>query len=145
MQFLYYLVVAALPMGLVTAKAPATHLALATSPAKARLASSNPDSIYINPQVRPQFKGGEAAFRTYLAKNLRYPAQALREHITGKVYIRFIVSAEGRITDASMASGPGHGLNDEALRLVWLMPPWQPGQQDGHPVRVSCTLPITFQ
>ncbi len=104
-----------------------------------------PDSIFVNPDVRPQFTGSEAGLREYLMKNLRYPEQALRQHISGKVYVRFILSATGRVTDASVIRGPGSGLNEEALRLVWMMPTWQPARQRGQAVRVSCTLPITFQ
>lgn len=104
-----------------------------------------PDSIFVNPQVIPQFKGGEEALVGYMTKNMRYPEAAKFQRITGKVYVRFVVSAEGRITDATVAHGRGHGLDEEALRLVWLMPAWQPGRQQGHPVRVSCTIPIDFQ
>ncbi len=43
-----------------------------------------------------------------------------------------------------MVSGPGNGLNSEALRLVWLMPPWEPARVNGQPVRVACTVPISF-
>ncbi|QKG51523.1 energy transducer TonB [Hymenobacter sp. BRD67] len=157
-RFLYYLaIVVVFPAGRAAAQAPALRSLTAPSPAGSSVSAGgkvvpagsapvfNPDSIYVNPQVRPQFTGGDAAFRAYLAKNLRYPSEAMRQSIGGKVYIRFVVSAEGRVTDASTVSGPGHGLNEEALRLVWLMPAWQPGQQDGHPVRVACTIPITFQ
>ena len=103
------------------------------------------DSIFVNPDVRPQFAGGEAGLRAYLAKNLRYPDQALRQHVSGKVFVRFILSDTGRVTDATVVRGPGAGLNEEALRLVWLMPAWQPARQHSQAVRVSCTLPITFQ
>lgn len=103
------------------------------------------DSIFVNPEVRPQFMGGEAGLREYLRKNLRYPEQALRQHVSGKVYVRFILSAAGRVTDASVVRGSGTGLSEEGLRLVWMMPAWQPARQQGQAVRVSCTLPITFQ
>ena len=104
-----------------------------------------PDSIFVNPQVRPQFTGGDAALRAYLLKNLRYPEQARFQRVTGKVFVRFVLNAAGRITDASVVRGPGSGLNEEALRLVWLMPAWVPARQQGQAVRVSCTLPIEFQ
>ena len=140
--------------------------ARAQSPARLTLASSIPspasnasaaavvptpslavkaDSVFVNPEVRPQFTGGEAGLREYLMKNLRYPDQALRQHVSGKVYVRFILNAAGRVTDASVVRGPGSGLNEEGLRLVWMMPAWQPARQRGQAVRVSCTLPITFQ
>ena len=80
-----------------------------------------------------------------MTKNLHYPEIAKFQHIMGKVYVRFVVNAEGRIADATVVRGRGHGLDEEALRLVWLMPPWQPGRQQGNPVRVSCTMPIDFQ
>jgi len=103
------------------------------------------DSIFVNPDVRPQFVGGETALQDYLLKNLHYPSQAQRQHVTGKVFVRFILSATGRVTDASVVRGPGGGLNEEAVRLVWLMPLWQPAQQRGQPVRVVCTMPINFE
>jgi len=80
-----------------------------------------------------------------MAKNMHYPDAARLKKATGKVYIRFVLSAAGRVTDASLVRGPGSGLNEEALRLVWLMPPWQPGYQRGQAVRVVCTMPIEFQ
>jgi protein TonB len=105
----------------------------------------SPDSVFVNPDVRPQFVGGEAALQAYMAKNMRYPEVARQQKVTGKVYIRFVLSAAGRITDASFVRGPGSGLNEEALRLVWMMPAWQPGYQRGQAVRVVCTIPIEFQ
>lgn len=123
---------------------PAGH-ASATAAVPTPSLSFKSDSIFVNPEVRPQFAGGEAGLRGYLMKNLRYPDQALRQHVSGKVYVRFILSATGRVTDASVVRGPGGGLNEEGLRLVWLMPAWQPARQRGQAVRVSCTLPITFQ
>ena len=103
-----------------------------------------PDSIFINPQVLPQFTGGDDAFRAYLKKNLQYPAEALRQHITGKVMVSFVLSATGLVTYATVLKGPNKDLNAEALRLIWHMPPWQPARQHGQPVRVSCTIPVNF-
>jgi protein TonB len=113
--------------------------------APAAVVAFKPDSIFINPDVRPQFIGGAEALHTYMAKNMHYPEQAMKQKVAGKVYVRFVLSAAGRITDASVVRGPGSGLNEEALRLVWLMPPWQPGWQRGQAVRVVCTMPIEFQ
>lgn len=103
------------------------------------------DSVYINPEVRPQFVGGDKAFVAYLSKSIRYPEQALQRHVSGRVYVSFILSAQGKVQDAHVVRGPGNGLNDEALRLVWLMPLWEPGRVNGQPVRVACTIPISFK
>ena len=102
------------------------------------------DSVYINPEVRPQFAGGDKAFMAYLSKSIRYPQQALQRHISGRVYVNFTLNAQGKVQDAHVISGPGNGLNDEALRLVWLMPPWEPGRVNGQPVRVAGTMPTSF-
>jgi len=107
-------------------------------------AATRSDSVYVNPEVRPQFTGGDKAFVSYLSKSIRYPQQALQRHVSGRVYVNFILSAQGRVQDAHVVSGPGNGLNDEALRLVWLMPPWEPARVNGQSVRVACTVPISF-
>ena len=89
-------------------------------------AAINPDSVFVNPEVRPQFVGGDRAFAVYVGKSIRYPQQALNRRISGKVYISFTLSAQGKVQDAHVMSGPGNGLNEEALRLIT----W-----------ASCTLP----
>jgi protein TonB len=107
-------------------------------------AAINPDSVFINPEVRPQFVGGDRAFAAYVGKAIRYPQQALQRRVSGKVYVSFILSAQGKVQDAHVVSGPGSGLNEEALRLIWTMPAWEPARVNGQPVRVACTLPIAF-
>ena len=103
-----------------------------------------PDSVYINPEVRPQFVGGDKAFAEYLSKSIRYPKEALQRRVSGRVFVNFVLNAQGKVQDAHVVRGPGSGLNDEALRLVWLMPDWEPARVNGQPVRVACTVPISF-
>ena len=107
-------------------------------------AAINPDSVFVNPEVRPQFVGGDKSFAAYVGKSIRYPQMALNRRVSGKVYVSFTLSAQGKVQDAHVMSGPGNGLNEEALRLIWTMPPWEPGRANGQPVRVACTLPIAF-
>ena len=120
------------------------NVAAAPSPSAIAGPAIKPDSVFINPEVRPRFVGGDKAFMAYLGKNIRYPEQALQRRVSGRVYVNFILSAQGKVQDAHVVSGPGSGLNDEALRLIWLMPPWEPGRSNGQPVRVACTVPISF-
>ena len=103
-----------------------------------------PDSVYVNPEVHPKFVGGDKAFAAYLTKSIKYPQLAMQRKVSGRVMVNFVLNAEGRVQDAHVISGPGSGLNDEALRLVWLMPPWEPARVNGQPVRVACTVPISF-
>jgi len=125
-------------------KAQAGPNAQASVGAAVAQAAVKPDSVYVNPEVKPQFTGGNQAFAAYLSKYIRYPEQALQRHISGRVFVNFILSAQGKVQDAHVVSGPGNGLNEEALRLVWMMPPWEPGKVNGQPVRVACTVPISF-
>ncbi len=124
---------------------PAAPTATAVAPPAAPAPLFRPDSIFVNPQVLPQFTGGAAAFTAYLKKNLRYPAEALRQHASGKVMVSFVLGANGLVTYATVLRGPNKLLNEEALRLIWHMPAWQPARQHGQPVRVSCTIPVVFE
>ena len=94
--------------------------------------------------VMPVFTGGEKAYSDYLLKNAQYPAEALEKSLEGMVYVSFVVDEQGRVCDAEVAKGCGHGFDEEALRLVRLMPWWQPGQLAGQPARVAITLRIRF-
>lgn len=90
------------------------------------------------------FPGGETAYMAYLRKNARYPEQAQQAGLAGAVFVSFVVDETGRILDAQVLKGCGDGFDEEALRLVRLMPWWNPGRADGKPVRSGCTLRIRF-
>jgi protein TonB len=93
----------------------------------------------------PVFPGGDAAMHQFLAKKIVYPVAATQQNLSGTVYVRFVVDEQGRIRDAEVAKGCGHGFDEEALRVVRLMPWWTPGRVAGQPVRVQRTLPIIFR
>ena len=140
--FPFAILLGLLAMGRSRAQAGPTASVLPAPPAVP--AAVSPDSVYVNPEVRPRFAGGDKAFLAYLSKNIRYPQQALMRHVSGRVYVSFTLSATGKVQDAHVMRGPGNGLNEEALRLVWLMPNWEPARVNGQPVRVACTVPIAF-
>lgn len=100
---------------------------------------------FITAEVMPQFVGGEAALIRYLQKNLHYPPQALRNSVEGKVFISFVVQADGSIADVQVLKGLGYGTDEEASRVVKGMPAWTPGKQNKLPVAVRYNLPITFR
>lgn len=93
----------------------------------------------------PEFAGGQAALLRYLRDHLRYPSQALREGAEGRVFMSFVVRADGTIAEVSVLKGLGFGLDEEALRVVRQMPAWTPGYQAQRAVAVRFTLPITFK
>ena len=78
---------------------------------------------------------------SFIQKNLRHPYI----DAVGKVYVEFIVEADGRVTEARLKRGVAKALDDEALRLVSSFPNWEPGKLEGKPVRVLYTLPIFFK
>ncbi len=92
----------------------------------------------------PSFPGGEPAKLTFLANNLHYPELAQESGIRGTVYLRFIVKADGSVTDIKIIRGIGGGCDEEAIRVVKLMPKWVPGKQKGKNVDVLFTMPISF-
>ena len=92
----------------------------------------------------PEFPGGQLALRKYIAKNLKYPVIAQENGIQGKVYVQFVVSKTGAVTQAKVIRGVDPSLDKEALRVVNTLPKWKPGMQRGKSVAVSYTVPITF-
>ena len=96
-------------------------------------------------QVLPQPYGGEAAWAKFLQRNMRYPQQAIDAKAQGKVFLSFVVEKDGHISDIVVERGVGYGLDEEAVRVLKSAPAWKPGIQNGHPVRVKFTMPITFQ
>jgi len=93
----------------------------------------------------PQFKGGIGEFYKFVGENLKYPAQARRIGIGGKVFVHFIVDKDGGLSDIKVARGIGAGCDEEVLRILAMSPNWIPGKQRGNPVRVRMMLPITFR
>ena len=93
----------------------------------------------------PQFPGGAAALMQYLSKNIRYPEEAHKNNIQGRVIVNFIVETDGSITEAKVTRSIHPLLDAEALRVINAMPKWNPGMQGGKPVRVKYTVPVTFK
>jgi len=96
-------------------------------------------------EQKPEFNGGNEAMTSFLQKNLRYPSNASRAGIQGKVFVQFTVGSDGRIENVKAIKGIGFGCDEEAERVIKLMPAWKPGKQSGVPVKVRFTMPIVFQ
>lgn len=96
-------------------------------------------------EVMPQYPGGQIAMLKYIMENMKYPKQAMKEGIQGRVAVRFIVEKDGSISDVKPILSVHPLLNKEAVRVVKSMPKWTPGKQNGKPVRVRFNLPIMFK
>lgn len=92
----------------------------------------------------PEFKGGVTAFSQYLGKKVRYPANAVKNKIQGRVFLSFVVDKDGSLKDVKVVKSPDDELSAEAQRVLRESPQWVPGLQYGRPVRVSYTVPINF-
>lgn len=103
------------------------------------------DMVFDVVEVMPQFPGGQIAMLQYLMKNIKYPEQAMKEGIQGRVAVRFIVEKDGSISDVKPILSVHPLLNKEAVRVVESMPKWTPGKQNGKPVRVRFNVPVMFK
>ncbi len=99
---------------------------------------------YASIQKKPKFPGNRMEF---IRKNIDYPDIAVESGIEGIVYVEFTVERDGRITNIHVKRGKelGFGLAEEAVRIIKLMPKWQPGEINGHKVRVSFVQPFVFK
>lgn len=93
-------------------------------------------------EVKPEFPGGIDKFYNYVIRNFRAPEE---EGLKGKVYVTFVVEKDGSLTDIKVLRDIGFGTGAEAIRVLKKSPKWNPGVQNGKPVRVLYSLPITIQ
>ena len=102
------------------------------------------DQIFNIVEQQAEFKGGMKKFYEYVFKKMKYPPQARRMGIEGKVYVQFVVERDGSITDVQAIRGIGAGCDEEAMKCIKESPKWNPGKQRGRAVRVRMVIPITF-
>lgn len=123
-------------------------LSLSIGPVQAFLPEddfSSPDSVvYVVTDVRPSFGRGPADLSKFLLENLNYPDEAYEKKVTGNVYVRFVIEADGSISHVSVNRSSSPLLNDEAIRLIKSMPRWNPGKIAGKPVRTLYGFPLQF-
>lgn len=108
---------------------------------------SNKDNseVFTTVEHNPEFPGGISNMYRYIGENIMYPSAAQKANIFGKVFLKFIVEADGSIGEIQTLKGIGGGCDEEAIRVISQMPKWQPGIQNGKPVRVYYTMPINFR
>ena len=95
-------------------------------------------------EVNPDFEGGPRAMFQFLADNIQYPKKSRRNGEEGIVYVGFVIDKTGDVVDVKVKRGVSPLIDEEAMRVVKLMPKWKAGKQDGAFVRVAFTLPIKF-
>lgn len=93
----------------------------------------------------PEYDGGLSSFYKYVRKKMKYPTQARKMGVEGKVFIEFIIDKTGALTEVKVIKGIGAGCDEEALKVIKNSPAWIPGKQRGKPVKVKMVLPIIFR
>lgn len=103
------------------------------------------EELYSAVEVMPEFKGGVQEMFKFINKNQKYPEKEKSAKITGKCVVRFVVEASGKISNPQIFESSGNeNLDKEAIRVVSIMPVWEPGKQKGKPVPVNFNLPFRF-
>jgi len=101
--------------------------------------------IYDFADPEAEFPGGPAAMQMWISKNIQYPKKALDGNISGKVYVQFIVEKTGKLSNITIMRSPHELLSTEAIRLMKLMPKWEPGRIGDDAVRMKFALPLNFR
>jgi RNA polymerase sigma factor (sigma-70 family) len=96
-------------------------------------------------EVKPSYPGDMDAFWTFLIRNMHYPESAEADSIEGRVIVQFVVEKDGSLSNFDIVQSPDDRLSEEALRVLHLMPRWQPAQQKGRNVRSRYKVPIMFR
>lgn len=118
---------------------------LSTVSAQKTVVSKKNQKVYDVVEQMPEFPGGMVAFMDYLIQNMKYPEDAEKQKVEGHVIARFIVETDGSISDVNVVKQVFPSLDAEAIRVLQAMPKWTPGKQNGKPVRVKYTVPVTFK
>jgi len=108
--------------------------------------SKSKDNRFESTEVMPEFPGGIDSLMAFISRNFKYPEEARKNKISGRVLISFIVNVDGKLSDIKALLPKerqlGYGLEEEGIRVVSIMPDWIPGNQRGVPIKVRYTLPF---
>jgi TonB family protein len=117
-----------------------------TAPVRFSIASaqSGSDPVFTSVEQVPEFKDGLEAFGKFLAINIKYPKAARDNNVQGRVIITFVVEKDGSLSNMKVVRGIGSGCDEEAVRVLSISPAWKPGIQNGKPVKVQYSVPISF-
>ena len=118
---------------------------LTTVSAQKTVVAKKNQQVFDVVEKMPEYPGGQAALFEYLQKNVKYPADAEKKKVEGRVLVTFVVNTDGSITDIEVVRKTFPSLDAEAVRVISGMPRWKPGEQKGQKVRVKYTVPLSFR
>lgn len=100
---------------------------------------------YGDEPTMPTYKGGNEAMGQFMVDNIKYPKDAIKEGISGTVYVKLVIKKDGSVSDVTVKKGVHKLLDDEAVRVIKMMPKWNPGKKNGKVVDVEIVLPVKFK
>ena len=103
------------------------------------------EEIFKSVEQMPTFPGGDAALMKYLSSHINYPAMAQENGVQGRVVVQFVVTKTGKVGEVKVVRSVDKDLDREAVRVCKSLPNFVPGRQNGQPVNVWYTLPVTFK
>lgn len=118
---------------------------LMTAHAQKTVVSQTNQKVFDAVEQMPEYPGGMQAMMEFLQTNMKYPEDAAKQKVEGRVMVQFVVETDGSITDVHVAKQVFPSLDAEAIRVVQAMPKWTPGMDKGRVVRVKYNLPIVFR
>ena len=107
--------------------------------------STAKEEVFMVAEQMPEFPGGMKELLKFLQDNLKYPENAMKNNVQGRVIVQFVVEKDGTLTEFKVARSVDPDLDAEALRVLQTMPKWKPGMQRGEVVRVKYTVPVSFK
>lgn len=109
------------------------------------MAQSQDSEVFSTCEVMPSYPGGDMAMMKFLCDNMKYPQEAQTQKKQGRVVVQMVVQKDGSLADFKVQKSVDPFLDAEALRVAKLMPKFTPGKQNGKPVNVRYSIPITFR
>lgn len=103
------------------------------------------EEVLTHVEQMPKFPGGDAELYKFISNNLNYPAMAIENNVQGRVVVQFVVTKDGSIGNVKVVRSVDRDLDNEAIRVCKKLPKFIPGKQNGQPVNVWYTLPVTFK
>lgn len=118
---------------------------LMTANAQKTVVSQTDQKVFDTVEQMPEYPGGMQAMIEFLQTNMKYPEDAAKQKVEGRVMVEFVVETDGSVSDVHVAKQVFPSLDAEAIRVVQAMPKWTPGKKKGKVVRVKYNLPIVFR
>ena len=118
---------------------------LISAHAQKTVVSQTNQKVFDTVEQMPEYPGGMQAMIEFLQTNMKYPEDAEKQKVEGRVMVQFVVETDGSISDVHVAKQVFPSLDAEAIRVVKAMPNWTPGKEKGRVVRVKYLLPIVFR